>query len=230
MNNFIAFIRWLLRGIFDLKVVVDDNEKLNTEAAARSDVEIVAPHIKVNTPANERKYRTPEMLELLRLIRIHESGKAGYDADYANNNKWTLTNKTVNDVYKLSRSQVLNGEPSSAIGGYQFLSKTLKSLMTSLRLTGNEIMTPLFQDDLAIALMIRRGLLDYMRGTKSLEYFGDALAMEWASLPVLRRRKGARRTVNRGQTYYAGDGLNKAFHKPEVIEKALRALKNNSWL
>ncbi len=34
--------------------------------------------------------------------------------------------------------------------------------------------------------------------------------MEWASLPVLADSQGDRQRIRRGQSYYAGDGLNRA--------------------
>lgn len=170
-------------------------------------------------------YMTPAMVELLRLIRLHEGGKAGYNADFRQDDKWTLTDKTFDEVRALGRSQVTTGgrtggkEPSSAIGGYQFLTTTLDSLRSSLGLTGKEIMTPAFQDDLAIALMTRRGRAKYMAGQITAEAFANELAKEWASLPVVSGPK-------KGRSYYDGDGLNKSFHKPETILAAVRALKD----
>jgi len=170
-------------------------------------------------------YMTPAMRDLLRLIRLHESGKAGYNADLYNDDKWTLTNKTFDEFRALGRSQVTTGgarggkEPSSALGGYQFLTATLDSLKRDLNLTGKEIMTPGFQDDLAVALMNRRGYMKYLRGEISAETFANELAKEWASLPVVTGPK-------KGKSYYAGDGLNAAFHKPETILAAVRAVKS----
>lgn len=169
--------------------------------------------------------RTPAMAELLRLIRLHEGGKAGYNADLYNDDKWMLTNKTFDEFRALGRSQVTTGgarggkEPSSALGGYQFLTATLDGLKKNLKLTGKEIMTPEFQDELAIALMRGRGLDGYLAGKITAEAFANNLAKEWASLPMVTGPK-------KGRSYYSGDGLNKSFHKPETILAAVRALKN----
>ena len=43
------------------------------------------------------------------------------------------------------------------------------------------------------------------------------LAKEWASFPVPSRMRGAHRTVERGQSYYAGDGVNKALISPDKV-------------
>lgn len=179
-----------------------------------------------------RWYMTPAMVKLLALIRLHESGKAGYNADLYNDDKWTLTNKTFDEFRALGRSQVTTGgargskEPSSALGGYQFLTATLDSLRKDLGLSGKEVMTEAFQDDLAVALMNRRGHLKYLRGEMGPEAFANELAKEWASLPVVTKIKGSHRYVTPGQSYYAGDGLNKAFHKPETILAAVKALRD----
>jgi hypothetical protein len=45
--------------------------------------------------------------------------------------------------------------------------------------------------------------------------------MEWASVPVFSVIKGQKRKVTRGQSYYAGDGINKALTKPEAVEAIL---------
>lgn len=49
--------------------------------------------------------------------------------------------------------------------------------------------------------------------------------MEWASFPVLVGTKGQKRTVKRGQSYYAGDGLNKALVAPDAVEAILDRVK-----
>lgn len=163
-------------------------------------------------------YMTPAMVELLRLIRLHEGGKAGYNADFRNDDHFPVTSMTLDQTIAAAKRQVAQGEPSSAIGGYQFLSKTLEGLKRNLKLKGSEIMTPAFQDDLAVALMNGRGHMQYLRGEISAETFANNLAKEWASLPMV---SGAKK----GRSYYAGDGLNKSFHSPETILAAVRALK-----
>ena len=175
----------------------------------------------------------PKMREVLRLFRLHESGKAGYNADFRNDDKWDLVHMTFDQVRALGRAQVtMQHEASSAIGAYQFITPTLDSLKKTLGLTGRETFDVALQDDLAVALMIRRGLMDFGRGKISAETFCNNLAKEWASLPVVTAIKGARRQLKPGQSYYSGDGLNKAFHKPEVILAAVRALgkEMQSWI
>lgn len=167
-------------------------------------------------------YLTNGMKELLNYIYKHEGGKRGYNADYGNNNKWILERYTFDQVRTLSRSQVTSGEASSAIGNPQFLTKTLDSLKKSLNLSGSEMFTPTLQDDLAVALMIRRGLFKYLRNQIGTHTFCNELAKEWASLPVVTGTK-------KGKSYYAGDGLNKSFHSVDsflaVVDKMGKELR-----
>ncbi len=168
----------------------------------------------------------PAMRNLLKAIRAKEAGSAGYNADYRNDDKWVLTTKTFDQVRDLGRSQVTQQhEASSAIGAYQFLTATLDSLKIGLKLKGTERFDEQFQDALAVALMRRRGLDGYMAGTISLTTFCNNLAKEWASLPVVSTIQGQRRTVQPGQSYYAGDGLNRAGHTAEEILGLVRSLK-----
>lgn len=184
----------------------------------------------VEDRSSGRAYRTPAMLALLAAIRSKESGSAGYNADFRNDDRWPLTTLTLDEAQALGRLQVVrDGEASSAIGAYQFLTKTLISLRTSLHLTGGERFDELFQDDLAVALMIRRGYMRLMRDELSAEEFSNNLAKEWASLPVVIDMQGAFRAVRRGQSYYSGDGLNAALHKPEAILELVRAVQQEKW-
>ncbi|WP_204327022.1 hypothetical protein, partial [Stenotrophomonas maltophilia] len=70
-------------------------------------------------------------------------------------------------------------------------------------------------------LLERRGYSRFMAGRLSVTAFGLNLAKEWASFPVLRACNGQHRKVERGQSYYAGDGQNHALVTPEAIEALL---------
>ncbi len=85
-----------------------------------------------------------------------------------------------------------------------------------------QVFEPALQDRLGLHLLDRRGFASFVSGAISVTEFGRRLAMEWASLPVLAETDGDRRRVKRGQSYYAGDGLNKALVKPDELEAVLR--------
>jgi len=114
---------------------------------------------------------------------------------------------------------------SSAAGRYQFMRATLASLKQTERLTGRERMTADLQDRLGYALLLRRGYAKFMAGQLSVAGFGLALAQEWASFPVLAATKGAHRQVQRGQTYYLGDGLNKVLATAGEVETVLNQMR-----
>ncbi len=114
---------------------------------------------------------------------------------------------------------------SSAAGAPQFMRDTLIGLAKEFHLSGNQPFDPDFQDRMAFKLLLRRGYSDFMAGKISRAEFAKRLAMEWASFPVLEACQGAHRKLARGQSYYAGDGLNKALVPPEKIEQLLLTVK-----
>lgn len=148
----------------------------------------------------------------------------GYNTIFGNNqNKLTkqITSMTLDELIENQRG-FSSSFGSSASGRYQFMRDTLLGLKTDMKLTGRELFSPDLQDRLAFQLLQRRGYAKFLDGTLTLTAFGDQLAMEWASFPVLSSlRKGAHRTVKRGETYYAGDALNKVLIHPEAVEYIL---------
>ncbi|MBZ3695088.1 lysozyme family protein [Phyllobacterium calauticae] len=117
------------------------------------------------------------------------------------------------------------GTASSASGAPQFMRDTLQGLSRELGLSGSQAFDADFQDRLAYHLLKRRGYEDFMVGKIDRTEFGKRLAQEWASFPVLAATKGGSRTVGRGQSFYAGDGLNKSLVRPETVEAVLDRVK-----
>lgn len=115
---------------------------------------------------------------------------------------------------------------SSAAGKYQIIRATLKGLVAELGLPGSTKFTPAVQDAMGFALLKRRGWDKFAAGKLSLKGFGNELAKEWASFPVLADMQGASRPLTRGQSYYAGDGLNKSLVKPGDVEAVLSDVLN----
>lgn len=115
---------------------------------------------------------------------------------------------------------------SSAAGAPQFMEKTLADLIVELRLRLTQIFDGDLQDRLGYHLLKRRGYEEFMAGRMSRIQFGRRLAQEWASFPVLADTQGQKRSVTRGQSFYAGDGVNKALVSPQMVEAVLdRALQ-----
>ena len=103
---------------------------------------------------------------------------------------------------------------SSAFGKYQFIRKTLASLLDDLDIDDNAKFTPELQDKLAEELLERRGLARWVMGRMSDDAFMNSLSKEWASLPY-----------HTGRSYYAGDGLNKSLISRNELRAALKAMR-----
>jgi muramidase (phage lysozyme) len=114
---------------------------------------------------------------------------------------------------------------SSAAGRYQFLQATLKDLKQALNYTGDELFDPELQDRMGFHLLRRRGYDTWIKGTLKDDQFALNLSKEWASFPVPFRVRGQTRIVAAGQSYYAGDGLNKALVSVDRVTDMLAHAK-----
>lgn len=168
------------------------------------------------------------MLDFIRDTEVGTDGPAGYGVIYGHNQDKLpepLTRMTIDEVIGAQASWSKRFG-SSASGGYQFMRATLTDLKRELGLRGTQILDPDLQDRLGYHLLKRRGYAEFMSGRITKTEFGKRLAQEWASFPVLSDTRGAHRVVTRGQSYYAGDGLNKALVKPEEVEGVLEEMKS----
>lgn len=171
---------------------------------------------------------TVALKNLLDAIRSKEAPK-GYGQIYSGAKGVSLRTDVsilkLKDVQALQRAMIRAGSASSACGGYQFIRKTLDVTIDEMDLSGDEVWTPELQDRMAVHLLQKRRLKDYLDGTITAVQFANNLAKEWASLPVVSAIKGAHRDLVPGQSYHAGDGLNKAHHDPKVILTLVEALR-----
>lgn len=155
--------------------------------------------------------------ELLSLIGSVEAPQ-GYDQVWGGISRSDYPAKPIT---QMTVAQVLSWQDSidhkyrsEAAGRYQVMEDTLRGLVRSGDVSSSALFDRSTQDRIAVILMERRGLRDYQSGRISLATFGNNLAKEWASLPVLTGSK-------RGASYYAGDGLNRAHVSPAQIEATL---------
>ena len=163
------------------------------------------------------------ILDFIRDTEVGTDDRAGYDIIYGMNQgklPKPVTSMTVDEVLA-SQASWSSRFGSSATGGYQFMRETLGDLKRELGLSGAQVLDPDLQDRLAYHLLKRRGYEAFIAGTITNTEFGKRLAMEWASLPVLAGTQGAHRRLSRGQSYYAGDKLNKALVPPETVEAVI---------
>lgn len=167
---------------------------------------------------------------LLDFMRETETGRrdpTAYDTLFGHNERHLpkpLTRMTLDEVIAAGPGWT-RAYKSSAAGAYQFMRATLQDLKAELGLRGSQIFDANLQDRLGYHLLKRRGYAEAVAGRISAEEFGKRLAMEWASMPVLAATKGAHRTLERGQSYYAGDALNKSLVPAATFEAVIaRAL------
>jgi hypothetical protein len=110
-----------------------------------------------------------------------------------------------------SRSQGGLGLESSACGRYQFIRATLEEVITRTKIPRSTRYNASCQDFLILKrLELTRQLNQWKSGSISDVQFCLNLAKEFASIPVPVTTQGATRTVNPGQSFYAGVGSNRA--------------------
>lgn len=172
----------------------------------------------------ERNVMNANYTDLLNTIAQGES-KGNYNAHYGNthNSTTTFTDMTVAQVLDWQREYVAQGNPSSAVGKYQFIEPTLRGLVDEMNIDLNARFDADLQDKLAIRLLERRGVHEYLRGNMTREQLAHNLSKEWAALP---RVIGA----NPNSSYYDGDGLNHVQISIEEVFVAIASLdqKNKS--
>lgn len=133
-----------------------------------------------------------------------------------------------------------------AVGRYQLIPNTFNGAVTSLGLDGNAKLDEEMQDKIFDEYLIkvkRPKIIAYLEGDGSVEDAMYTSAQEWASIgvekgkrisdKVVKDKKGKviSRTVRYakgGESYYAGDGLNKSHITPEQIKNALINSKNEN--
>ena len=173
------------------------------------------------------------LLDFIAGLETNRQGQAAYETiiGYRNEKPGALprpiTEMTLEELLAEQKRWVRNLKaPSGAAGRYQIIRPTLLSLIAELRVPLADKFTPDLQDRFGIALLQRRGWTQFAAHTLSLRDFGNRLAREWASFPVLSRQQGAHRTVERGESYYAGDGINASLTRASNAEAVLADVLN----
>lgn len=158
---------------------------------------------------------------LLDTIAKGESN-GNYNAHFGNasNTAVVFTKMTVGDVLKWQNDFVAQGSPSNAVGKYQIIQPTLEGLVGQLQIPLSARFDEALQDKLALALLERRGVNEYLQNQLSHQQFAANLAMEWAALPKMTGD-------NPEQSFYAGDGLNKVQVTTDEIYSALALLRSS---
>lgn len=155
---------------------------------------------------------------LLATIAKGES-RGNYNAHYgqAGNTSVRFTDMTISQVLQWQQDFVAQGSPSSAVGRYQFVRPTLAGLVEQRGIDGEARFDEAMQDELAVALLERRGVRQYVAKQLSREELAANLAKEWAALPKVIGDRPE-------ESYYAGDGLNEARISIDEVFSAIQAI------
>lgn len=94
-----------------------------------------------------------------------------------------ISKMNLSEVKALQNYMIKHGAMSSAVGKYQFIRKTLEHIQKRLNLCGDEKFDQINQDRMAMYLLERRGLSNFLEGKLSRRKFMKNLSKEWASLP-----------------------------------------------
>jgi muramidase (phage lysozyme) len=172
----------------------------------------------------------PPAAAILNLIRATETGRrdaSAYDTIYRHKETELTKPITKMRIDELLRNMdgFVEAWDGSASGGYQIIKKTMLDLSRRLGLKAEQIFDPDLQDRLGYDLLKLRGYVSWVEGRSSSDTFMVGLAKEWASFPVPFDMQGQQRRVVRGQSYYAGDGKNKALIDPATVWLALEAAR-----
>ena len=161
---------------------------------------------------------------VLDLIGKYE-GIGSYDTVYGGIRKdlrpAKLTALTVAQVIQLQENWRKQGQKSTAAGLYQIIYKTLSAVVEQMKFDTSRKFDAVTQDQMAMHLLTGRNFQRFLDDKIGINDMAINLAKEWASLPVPYAMTGASRKISAGQSYYAGDGLNKAHATVSEVTQAL---------
>lgn len=167
-----------------------------------------------------------DRLVLSLVSKGESSGSDPYIALWPGTTEPRLTSMSLSQVDQFQTSRISAGYDSSACGRYQFIRGTLRECVQQSGLPLDTRFTPDVQDYLIITRLKNTRKYDsWKSGGITDDVFMIELAKEFASVPVPYTMQGNRRVVNKGQSYYAGDGLNKANHDPDYFLQELANIR-----
>jgi muramidase (phage lysozyme) len=149
------------------------------------------------------------LIKILDLIGRAES-RGNYNVLVGGKTNPDLTNMTIAEVQDFQSTMVRAGHESTAVGKYQIIQETLRTLLNRGVVSPNEKFSPATQDKLGVALLHRGGWARFQSGNISADQMADAIARIWAGFPLAN-----------GMSYYQGVGTNKATISRQEVLNAL---------
>lgn len=145
----------------------------------------------------------PSVVQLKSLIALAEAGSKHYDAVHVSAKRKPPKPPTQMTLAEIDRwTRATPGQPH-AIGRYQFIPSTLRSLTKRIGYPMDTRFSPTVQNALADVLLIDAGINRFHQGKLSRAQFQDNLALIWAGLPTRNGRSayhnfaGNRATITR---------------------------------
>ena len=158
---------------------------------------------------------------ILDLIAKYEAVGGSYDSIYPSRTKPGLSKMTIAEADSWQASTA-SSRGSAAAGRYQFMN--IKHQAAYAGIGSDAIFSPENQDKMAIALIEKKRKVTYDLMQKNPDEAMIRLGMEWAALPMPKAMRGHKRMVNAGQSYYAGDGKNKAGASIKEVRDAMKGI------
>ena len=152
---------------------------------------------------------------------------------YSPNQEIRITELTVGELLEHGRQTVNNQRKagiqnpkkrSSAMGAYQFLTKTLKNLLKDYPklVNKNSMFTPDLQDKLALKLLEETGVDKYFDNPSNLNKFQNKVAHVWASLPNTKNKSSHDQSLAKKSKLFQEELSN---IQQEVERKTISALE-----
>jgi vgrG protein len=138
---------------------------------------------------------------------------------------------TIEEIQKLQSKRDI-----FAVGRYQLIPKTLNAAVLNLGLDVKQKLDEENQDKIFDEYLIkakRPQIINYLEKDGTVDDAMYASAKEWAAIGVAKGKRisdlhGKKRYAAGGESYYAGDGLNKALITPQQIKNTLIKSKNEN--
>jgi len=172
-------------------------------------------------PGTDKDKVTKSWKPILDLIAKYEAVGGSYDSIYPSSTKPGLSKMTISKADSWQESTA-SSRGSAAAGRYQFM--YIKKQAADAGIGPDKIFSPENQDKMAIALIEKKRKVTYDLMQKDPDEAMIRLGMEWAALPMPKSMQGHKRMVSAGQSYYAGDGKNKAGASVKEVRDAMKGI------
>ena len=214
--------------IKDYKMQLDRNRRVEEKKRGSTPSGSASPQTSSPSPSpssNTTSGAAGGWRPLLEMIADKESVGGSYDSIYPSKIKPGLSKMTIAEADAWQASTA-NSRGSAAAGRYQFM--YIKDQARAAGIGPNQIFNAANQDKMAIALITKKRKITMNMIKNNPNEAMIRLAMEFASFPVPVNMQGHSRYVYAGQSYYAGDGLNKAGVSVGKVKTLLKSLTGSA--